>query len=134
MSVNYSAVVLIGVDYDNLTYEELTDAAKEMVREDVREASKSMYEINEYLTIINQDEVEKEWEAAAEELFNDNKLEICHEWFGFNGVIGNYFSGLIDYVGIEVILDQNRNYEKEVDQVMKYVKLKPDLHHGVLVS
>lgn len=134
MSVNYSSVVLIGVDYDDLTYQTLTEEAKEMVREDAKQYSNTMYLIDgDNLTIINQDEVECAWEDEAEELFNENKLEICHEWFGFDGTIGNYFSGEILYVGVEVALHPNRTYVQEIEQVMKYVQLKPELHNGVLV-
>lgn len=134
MSVNYSAVVLIGVDYDDLTFQALTDEAKEMIREDARQYSNAAYMIDgDDLRITNQDEVEKAWEEEAEELFNENKLEICHEWFGFDATIGNYFSGEIHYVGVEVVLKSDATYDREIEQVMKYVDLKPELHNGVLV-
>lgn len=135
MSVNYSAVVLIGVDYDDLTFQSLTDEAKEMVREDARQYSNAAYTIDgDDLRITNQDEVDQACEEEAEELFNENKLEICHEWFGFDATIGNYFSGEIHYVGVEIALKQEGNYEDEIEQILKYVQLKPSLHKGVLVS
>ena len=66
MSVNYSSVILIGADYDSLTWYTLTDEAKSIIREEVLQDSPICYEWDdENGEITNQDEVEEAWEEQC---------------------------------------------------------------------
>lgn len=133
MSVNYSSVILIGADYDSLTWNTLTDKARSIIREEVLQDSPICYEWDdENSEITNQDEIEEAWEEQCIYAWEDRKGEWINDYFGFSGTIGNYFTGVIDYVGIE-IHDLNANHQDAIDEWLGAFTVKPELHHGVLV-
>ena len=124
MGIDYSPVLGVGVNQEDITYEVLTEGAKQVIR--------NIY-INDFCGEPTDDEtVYSEWfeENIYEyDLFYQLGLDCCY---------GNLFSGWYGKRGVSVSLEDLVRGENAVliseTAFKKVVNLKPELFHEVLVS
>lgn len=129
MSINYTSVIGVGVEEDDITYQALTEQSKSIVKA-------------AYLDSLPEEETYDEDgdRISNEDLLDDVDLE---EWFseniyeydlfyelGLENNTGNYFTGEKGYRGIEVDLN---NIEGCKAEFRKIVDLEPEVFNGVLV-
>lgn len=125
MGVETRSVILIGADYSDLTWDNLTEKGKQAVISEVNSDSP-----------IDEDEREEDgylsFEEQAEEYYNDNKSEILSDWFDFEH-IANYLSGQHFQSGIGVgRISLKADYAQQIAEFKQWFNLEPDLHNGVL--
>ena len=134
MSINYSGVSLIGVCYEKLCFDVLTQYAKALVVEDF-ESSDEYKQIED--NYLNED---CEWVEDVSELiqdslidyFNENMFDTLEDWFGV-GLIGNCFTGRFEYIGISIQPKMSGGYDEEIETFKKFINLEPELYSGVYV-
>lgn len=125
MGVETRSVILIGADYSDLTWDNLTEKGQQEVISEVISDSP-----------IDEDELEEDgylsFEEQAEEYYNDNKSEILTDWFDFDH-IANIWIGQHFQSGIEVgQISLKADYAQQIAEFKQWFNLEPDLHNGVL--
>ena len=129
MSVNYTSVIGVGVEEDEITYRSLTEQSKNIIKAVYLDSltEEETYDENGYhLTDKHLLDV-----VDLEEWFSENiyEYDIFYE-LGLENKTGNYFSGETGYRGIEVDLN---NIEGCKADFRKIVDLEPEVFNGVLV-
>jgi len=124
MGIDYSPVLGIGVNQDDITYDVLTEDAKQVVR-------------NSYNNYFCGDPTENEDVYA--EWFEENVHEYeLFDQLGLDCYFGNLFSGWYGKRGVKVSLEDLVRGENAVLiaklAFLKVVNLKPKLFHDVLIS
>lgn len=140
MGVDHSAVLGVGVDFDEITYNTLTDFAKQELLEIFKDEGYMEGKFGEYYDDelgwdnVPQDELLHE----LEDFYNQVKdgedflynLGLCEKE-------ANYYSGWVGHVGVGINLNIDtikEDVEKAVQEFKKVVNLEPVLFQGVLVS
>ena len=113
MSINYTSVIGVGVEEDEITYQSLTQHGKNII-----------------LDVISKYDLEVD-EECLPEWFSDNidEYDLFYE-LGLETNTGNYFSGETGYRGVDVDLN---NIEQAKQEFRKVVDLEPEVFNGVLV-
>ena len=113
MSVNYISKVGVGVPEDDITYNNLTEYGKSIVKD-----------------IISDYELEVD-EEDLNGWFSENVGEYdIFDILGLQVNTGNYFTGEEGYRGVDVNLN---NPEPAKEEFKKVVNLEPKIFNGVLV-
>ena len=140
MSIDYSPVIGVGVDIDEITYESLTDYAKQQLLEWFEQTDQYKDIVNEYCG------EDGEWlqshteiiQSALEDFYEEVKMgnDFLYE-LGLDEREANYFSGWYGNIGVSISLNIETIKEdvaKAVEEFKKVVNLEPVLFTGVLVS
>lgn len=129
MSINYTSVIGVGVEEDDITYRSLTEQSKNIIKA-------------VYLDSLPEEET---YDEDGDRISNEDLLDgvDLEEWFseniyeydlfselGLENNTGNYFTGEKGYRGIEVNLN---NIEGCKAEFCKIVDLEPKVFNGVLV-
>lgn len=140
MGIDYSPVVGVGVDFDEITYDSLTDFAKKELLELFIDAGFMQGKFGEYYddeTIwsnVPKDELEDELKEFFE--CNSEDYDFLHN-LRLTELSGNLYSGWKDKIGVSVDLSIDtikQEVEEATEAFKKVVNLEPQLFVGVLVS
>lgn len=123
MGIDYSVALGVGVDNDEIAYENLTEHGKNIIR--------NIYTEAQNLTrVLDEDDV-SEWF-----LENTNEYDLHYE-LGLTEFEGNLYSGWVGMRGVGFKLDIDNiatNVEKAKEEFKKVVNIEPEMFCGVLVS
>ena len=116
MGIDYRVVQVVGVDYDKLTFENMTEGAKQLVRENYQ-----WFVDNKDLDQLDDDGLSGWFEEDY------HKTEFITEDLGFN-TCGNGYSGDMWFAGVpfEVSLGNTQSsIDEAVKLFKKYFNLEP---------
>lgn len=122
MSVDYVAVVGVGVEDSRLTYNNLTDYTKSLLKSILFETTSL-----EELEGLDEGDMNEKLEELYEEIKSGE--DFLYD-LGLDSITGNMFSGRIGYrgIGIELNIDTiKEDVEKAKEQFKKIVNLEPEL-------
>lgn len=140
MGIDYSPVVGVGVDFDEINYDSLTDFAKKELLELFIDAGFMQGKFGEYYddeaiwSNVPKDELEDELKEFFE--CNSEDYDFLHD-LGLTELSGNLYSGRKDEIGVGIDLSIDtikQEVEKATEAFKKVVNLEPQLFVGVLVS
>lgn len=140
MGIDYSPVVGVGADFDEITYDSLTDFAKKELLELFIDADFMQIKFSEYYddeTIwsnVPKDELEDELKEFFE--CNSEDYDFLHN-LGLTELSGNLYSGWKDKIGVGINLSIDtikQEVEEATEAFKKVINLEPQLFVGVLVS
>lgn len=140
MGIDYSPVLGVGVDSDNIVYETLTEFAKKELLELFIDNGHMEGQFGEYYDdeLIWSNVPKDELEQALEEYYEDVKISNYFLYdLGLTEHEGNLYSGWEGYRGVPIRLNIEtikEDVEKAVQEFKKVVNLEPILFTGVLVS
>ena len=122
MGIDYRVVQVVGVDYDKLTFENMTEEAKQMVREN-------------YQWFVDNKDLDQLDDDGLSEWFEEDyhKTEFITEDLGFE-TCGNGFSGDMWFAGVpfEVSLGNTQSsIDEAVKLFKKYFNLEPDIQTDI---
>ena len=122
MGIDYRVVQVVGVDYDKLTFENMTEEAKQMVREN-------------YQWFVDNKDLDQLDDDGLSEWFEEDyhKTEFITEDLGFN-TCGNGYSGDMWFAGVpfEVSLGNTQSsIDEAVKLFKKYFNLEPDIQTDI---
>ena len=123
MGIDYSVALGVGVDNDEITYENLTEYGKDIIR-DI------------YLNAQSLNAVVDEQEVSDWFIDNIAEYDLYYE-LGLSTFEGNLYSGWVGMRGVGFNLSVENiaeNVEKAKQRFKKVVKLEPEMFCGVLVS
>ncbi len=126
MGVECKSVILVGIPYHKATWDNLTDEVKnDLIDEEIHKSP-----IDPYDSDIGAER--DEFVEQAKEYFNKNKLEVLQD-HGIDGLISNYWSGELYYVGVDVeSISLHYTYADEISTFKRVFNLEPDLRNGEL--
>lgn len=140
MGIDYSPVVGVGVDFDEITYDSLTDFAKKELLELFIATGFMQGKFGEYCddeaiwSNVPKDELEDELKEFFE--CNSEDYDFLHD-LGLTELSGNLYSGWKDKIGVGIDLSIDtikQEVEEATEAFKKVVNLEPQLFVGVLVS
>lgn len=140
MGIDYSPVVGVGVDFDEITYDSLTDFAKKELLELFIDAGFMQGKFGEYYddeaiwSNVPKDELEDELKEFFE--CNSEGYDFLHD-LGLTELSGNLYSGWKDKIGVGIDLSIDtikQEVEEATEAFKKVINLEPQLFVGVLVS
>ena len=121
MSVDYDAVVGVGVEDSRITYNNLTDYTKSLLKSILFETT-SLEELED----LDEDDMDEKLEELYEEIKSGEDF-LCD--LGLDSITGNMFTGRIGYrgVGIRLNIDTiKEDVEKAKEKFKKIVNLEPE--------
>ena len=141
MGIDYTPVLGVGVDYDDVTFESLTEYAKcELIDNFNGSVYWERLEAKYYVDDVDHTDIPNDvFNEALEEYF----YEVCWDddflyELGLTAKTGSYYSGVMYEVGVRVSLSDLDNVQQEVNKAKetfkKILNLEPCVFHGVLVS
>lgn len=109
MGVEHKSVTLVGAYESVFSFDNLTQKGLDFI------ADLFMGDLND-----------------LEEFFNENKHDMLFE-FGIEDMIGSLWTGRISYLGVEVSVGLNKNYQEEINHILQWFDIESDLdiHSGV---
>ena len=140
MGITYIAVLGVGVEQDDITYESLTDYGKGLIRDEFKSSDDYLDVVDPY---CDEDGIPKQ---DLTQIIN----EALPEWFGdklydydlfyildLDCHTGNYMTGWYGMRGVKISLSDVEKVKEQVDSAKekfsKVCKLTPEVFHGVLV-
>lgn len=140
MGIDYSVAIGVGVDDDKITYDSLTDYAKQELLEMFKDNGCMESKFGEYYdnvlgwSKVPQAELEYELQEYYEEVKHGE--DFLYD-LGLTEYEGSLFAGWYGYRGVGINLNIytiKEDVEKAVQEFKKVVNLEPELFSGVLVS
>ena len=141
MGIDYTAVLGVGVDYDDITFETLTESALKVLQSWFRDSQGFHKLEGEFFDdeLDYSDIPDDVYRKTLEDYF----YEVC--WggdflydLGLTAMTGSYYSGEMDEVGVRISLGDLDNIQGEVTKAKeifnKIINLEPSVFHGVLIS
>lgn len=128
MSIDYSPVLGVGVNQEEITYDNLTEKGKDIIRKIYLEVRSDL----DAFGCDKSDEVISEW-------FDENVFEydLFYE-LGLDEYEGNLFAGWYGNRGVHISVYDLLNGEdvagKAKEEFLSIVNLEPKVFYGVLVS
>lgn len=108
MGVEHKSVTLVGADESVFSFDNLTQKGLDFIA-DLKGDSNDL-----------------------EDFFNENKHDMLFE-FGIEDMIGSLWTGRVSYLGVEVSVGLNKNYQDEINHILQWFDIESDLdiHSGV---
>lgn len=126
MGVECKSVILVGIPYSKVTWDNLTDEVKDDLIDG--EIHKSPIDPHDLDVGADRDEFVEQ----AKEYFDENNTEILED-YGISGAIGCYWTGDMHYIGVEVeSISFHYTYADEISTFKRVFNLEPDLRNGEL--
>lgn len=139
MGIDYSPVLGVGVDQEEITYQVLTEFAKNELLEMFKDYGSMEIHFEElYDDELGWSKVPKEdLESALEDFYAEVKFGEGFLYdLGLTELEGNYYSGWYGNVGVGISLNidgMKEQVESAVNEFKKVVNLEPEIFTGVLV-
>lgn len=146
MSVDYTAVIGVGVDYEDVTYETLTIEGKNVVLDIFKGSDQYLMMVDDYITTLEHEPDFVTFSDIPQEIVDRHLYDFWYDYLyeydilyelGLNAETGSYFSGDMCDLGVRVALDikvMAEQVEIAKQTFKKVINLEPELFMGVLVS